>query len=52
MENEGAENSNINKRNHRSSRHHGDIGMSAALQHVRGTINYDEYNLPQSMRAR
>ena len=43
MENEGAENSNINQRNHRSSRHHGDIGMSAALQHVRGTINYDEY---------
>ena len=28
MKNEGAENSNINQRNHRSSRQHGDIGMS------------------------
>ena len=28
MKNEGAENSNINQRNHRPSCHHGDIGMS------------------------
>jgi hypothetical protein len=43
MKNEGAENFNINRPNHRSSRHHGDIGMSTELQHVRGTINNDEY---------
>jgi hypothetical protein len=36
-------NSNINQRNHISSRQHGDIGMSTELQHVRGTINNDEY---------
>ena len=28
MENEGADNSNTNRPNHRPSRHHGDIGMS------------------------
>jgi len=44
MKNEGAENSNINQPNHRSSRHHGDIiNMSTELQHIRGTINNDEY---------
>ena len=43
MKNEGAENSNINQRNHRSSRQHGDVGMTTELQHVRGTINNDEY---------
>jgi len=43
MKNEGAENSNINQPNHRSSRHHGDISMSTELEHVRGTINNDEY---------
>ena len=41
MENEGAENSNTNRPNH--SRQHGDIGMSTELEHVRGTINNDEY---------
>jgi hypothetical protein len=43
MENEGAENSNTNRPNHRPSRQHGDIGMSTELEHVRGTINNDEY---------
>jgi hypothetical protein len=43
MKNEGAENRYINKQHHRSSRHHGNIGMSTELQHVRGTINNDEY---------
>ena len=43
MKNEGAENSNINQQHHRSSHQHGDIGMSTELQHVRGTINNDEY---------
>jgi hypothetical protein len=43
MKNEGTESININRPNHRSSRHHGDIGMSTELQHVRGTINNDEY---------
>jgi len=43
MKNEGTDNSNINQRNLRSSRHHGDIGMSTELQHARGTINNDEY---------
>jgi hypothetical protein len=43
MKNEGAENSNINQRYHRASRHHGDIGMSTELQHVRGTINNNKY---------
>jgi hypothetical protein len=43
MNNEGAENSNINQRYHRSSCHHGNIGMSTELQPVRGTINNDEY---------
>ena len=43
MNNEGAENFNINRPNHRSSRHHGDIGMSTELQYVRGTISNDEY---------
>jgi hypothetical protein len=45
MKNEGAENSNTNRPNHRPSRHHGDIGMSAELEHVRGTINNDEYDV-------
>jgi len=35
--------SKINQSSHRSSHHHGDIGMSTELQHVRGTINNDEY---------
>ena len=43
MKNEGAENRYINKQHHRSSCHHGNIGMSTELQHVRGTINNDEY---------
>jgi hypothetical protein len=43
MKNEGADNININRPYHRSSRHHGDIGMSTELQHVRGTINNDDY---------
>ena len=43
MKNEGADNINIYRSNHRSSRQHGDIGMSTDLQHVRGTINNDEY---------
>ena len=44
MKNEGAENNNINQPNHRPSRHHGDIiNMSTELQHIRGTINNDEY---------
>jgi len=43
MENEVAENSNTNRPNHRPSPHHDDIGMSTELEHVRGTINNDEY---------
>jgi hypothetical protein len=43
MKNEGAENSNTNRPNHRPSHHYGDIGMSTELEHVRGTINNDEY---------
>jgi hypothetical protein len=34
---------NTNQPNHGPSRHHGDIGMSTELEHVRGTINNDEY---------
>jgi hypothetical protein len=43
MKNEGADNSNTNQPNHGPSRHHGDIGTSTELEHVRGTINNDEY---------
>ena len=43
MKNKNAENININRPNHSSSRHHGDIGMSTELQRARGTINNDEY---------
>jgi hypothetical protein len=43
MKNEGADNNNTNQPNHGPSRHHGDICMSTELQHVRGTINNDEY---------
>jgi hypothetical protein len=39
MKNEGADNINIYRSNHRSSRQHGDIGMSTELQHVRGMIH-------------
>ena len=38
MKNEGADNSNTNQPNHGPSRHHG-----TELEHVRGTINNDEY---------
>jgi hypothetical protein len=43
MKNEGADYSNTNQPNHGLSRHYGDIDMSTQLEHVRGTINNDEY---------
>jgi hypothetical protein len=43
MNKEGAENSNTNRPNHSPSRRHGDICISTELEHVRGTINNDEY---------